>query len=288
EGEPAFHKSDAGAGFAVRRGEAEGRSLRLAYLWPSFDNNYAFHNRSVNEGYEEFYRRARQEARLQATWEGGALGLRVEGRWARPWERVHQDFATPAMRYVERGSEAEFLLDARWRSRIGVWRLEGETWRNRESIAFEPADPAADRSLVDERSLLNAAFERPLAERWRMEIGGGPAAARGRLRHPGDPALDRAYNIQDRLAWLSSFHELKPRLWLEAGYVYNRQQWRGLQPGFARDGRDRSGNRGKLALQYDLAGGASFRAAAAIELDRNESERFFTFDGGTIQFQTTF
>jgi hypothetical protein len=36
------------------------------------------------------------------------------------------------------------------------------------------------------------------------------------------------------------------------------------------------------------ASGRQRAGAAAIELDRNESERFSTFDGGTLQFQTTF
>jgi hypothetical protein len=71
-GEPTFHKADATAGLAARWGLDEGRSIRLAYAWPRFDANYAFENRSVNEGYQEFYRRFPQEARLQAAWIPGA------------------------------------------------------------------------------------------------------------------------------------------------------------------------------------------------------------------------
>lgn len=284
-GEPAFHKSDTSAGAAARWGGAEGRSIKFTYLWPGFDANYAFRNTSVNEGFQEFYRRYPQEARLKAAWIKGPVSLLAEGRLARPWELDHRDLLSPPSSHIRRGAAAEAVLDFRWKRGVWVWSVEGETWKERESIAFEPAAPARDRQVRQERSSARLSIERSLGPRWRVRGGGGPVHSRGRLRHPSLTSADEGYKMLDRLAYLTAYYSRSPRSEWELGHVYDLQRFEVREPGGAGSGR-RSHNRGRIGFRWTFNERAWLRLIGALELDRNQSERFGSFDGGTVQFQT--
>jgi hypothetical protein len=286
-GDPAFRKAESDAGAAVRFGTAEGRSIKFTYLWPDFDTNYAYHNRSVNEGFEEFYRRLPQEARLSARWTGDSLSVVWNSRLGRAWESARQDFASSA-RTVRRGGVREASLDLRHRLGSWSWGLEGETWRSRESIDNEPAVPAMDRSLVRERSMARLSIDRELSPVWRMRVGGEFATLRGHERYPGQTTLDRSHRINDSLGFASLYHAFSSRWSWESGYMHDQQGWRTLNPGPSRSSRCRSENRVKLAIQRDLGGRSSFRLATGWELDKRDVGRFSYFDGGTLQFQTVF
>lgn len=286
-GEPTFHKAESDAGAAVRWGLEEGRSVKLSYLWPDFDANYAFHNQSVNEGFERFYRRLPQEARLRIVWVGQSLSLFLKGRLARPWERTQETLPKPGTRYVQEGSQSEAALDLRYRWSLWSAAAEGETWRSQESIAFEPAVPARDRAVTEERSSLRGSLERALAHDWRARVGGGFVTSRGVERYFNQPASHRSHKVNDALGFLFVYHDFTPRLTGEIGYVYDRQGQDVLANGTRLSSR-RSQNRGKLALQRDIGDNASFRLVTGWELDGRDVGRFSYFDGGTLQFQATF
>jgi hypothetical protein len=286
-GDTMFHKSEASAGLALRWGPSEGRSVKLAYLWPDFDTNYSFGNRSVNEGFESYYRRFPQEARLSAVWTGPPWSARLEGRHVRNWERERREFSAPGERTVSRGGDFEALLDLRWRRGPWTWAVEGEAWRSKESIAFEPSRPAEDRSLLHERGLFRVAAQRRLGPALALRAGAAGAGLRGRLGHALDPSRDQGYRIRDRIFSVGITRVLRGGLKLDGEYLYDRQFWK-TGAGPSEVGDDRSHNRGKLALQHDFANGSSFRLIGAAELDQGEAERFFSFDGATAQFQTAF
>jgi hypothetical protein len=286
-GEPRFDKSDVDVGAAVRYGRAEGRSVKVAYLWPDFDANHAFHNTSVNEGFRLLHRRAPQEARLRADWSGGPWSLHAEGRAVRPWERVRDELIAPFDRSVERGAESEGALDAAFTRGGWTTRLEGESRRERASLVSEPAVPSEDRDVVTERHAARVSLQRD-AGRWRARATTGFSRLRGRARHPADPALDEGYALLDRLASAHLFRRTGERVWWEGAFLYSRQRIDTLDPGRVEGTEPRSQNRGKLAVRYDFPAAGSLLAAAAVELDRDQSESFASFDGGTLQFQVTF
>jgi hypothetical protein len=285
-GEPTFHKSDALAGFAARWGLEEGRSVKFAYLWPGFDANYAFENQSVNEGYEEFYRRAPQEARLSAAWIAGPGSLLLEARRRRPSELARRDFPGTTQA-VTREESSEARLDARWRRGEWTAALEGEVWNAREEALTEPA-AASDAEVVAERSAARLSLERTLGAAWRARIGGGDARLRGGRRQLSAPGADEYYRLHDRPWFLLVYHSFSPRFSMDGGFLYDRQTISSLETGQVPVVEPRSQSRAKVALQRDFENGASIRAAAAVELDLNQEETFASFDGATIQFQTTF
>ncbi|MBI4396142.1 MAG: hypothetical protein HY548_03535 [Elusimicrobia bacterium] len=287
-GEPAFHKSDTDVGAALRWGETEGRSLKFTYLWPDFDTNYAFRNQSVNEDHQEFYRRLPQEARLSAVWIEGPWSLNAGGTFSRPSELVRQGLIAPFTRYILKGSRSEGSLDLRRRWAEWTWGLESEFWRERQSIDFEPVAPSSDRGQIQERSTVRSSLERRLAPDWRLRFGGGLAFYRSHMRYPAQPNLNESNQIDDRLGTLSLFHELRSGLWLEGGYIADRQWFKVQGPGFVQDMGRRVHKRGKVALQYHFSERSYIRAVAALELDRAETEHFLSFDGGTVQLQTVF
>jgi hypothetical protein len=287
-GQPAFHKAESDAGVAVRFGDEEGRSLRATYLWPNFDANYAYHNRSVNEGFERFYNRFPQEARLAGSWIQAPWSLHAAGRWARAWDLEHRDFAPSAERYGLKASGSEGVLDLRRETRIGIVAAEAETWRARESISYEPARPAQDRAESLERNAARVSLERAAGSRSRIRAGAGFVHSRGGIRHPLDPPSDRAYRVLDRLAFAVLTRPWTPRLFWDAGYIYDRQWRERKSGGSSTDAGSRSQNRGLWGLRYDFAARGSFRVVTAWELDAAEAERFASFDGGTLQLLAVF
>ncbi len=287
-GAPALHKSDVVVGAAARWGRDEGRSVRFAYLWPGFDTNYAFHNRSINEGYEEFYRRFPQEARLSAVWIRSPLSFFIEGRHRRTSELEHQEFSPPRTRFISGDGEAEAVWDVRYVAGRWAWGTEGSLWRARESLRYEPAAAALDQTLIRERSAARLTLRRTLGAGWAVRVGGGMVGSRGHLRYPGQPLSDRAYRIYDRIGYVAADHAVTARFGVEAGYFYDRQGRKSVETGNVAIMEKNSQNRGKLAIRYDFSENASLRVISAIELDQNQSENFASFDGGTIQFQTTF
>lgn len=284
-GEPAFDKSETSAGFAARWGVSEGRSVKLTYLWPGFDSNYAFSNPSINEGFTRFYRRTPQEARLAAHWTGETLSAHAEGRLRRGWEADFRDLLT-GEQYIDEGAKAEALLDLRWRRNAWTWGLEGEAWRERLARRHEPSVFLEDRSVFAEKALGRITAERRVGASWRIRAAAALAAARGATTRPADVSPEDGYNILDRIFEATAFHRSGRREW-EAAFLYDRQRWE-TRAGVASISAPVSHNRGKLGFRYDFSERAWIKAAAAVELDRTQSETFFSFDGGTVLLQASF
>lgn len=285
-GEPDFDKSTVDIGAALRWGAEEGRSVKLTYLWPDFDNNHAYANQSVSENTEKFYHTAPREARLAATWIGGPWSLRLEGRHSRPWERESRDLATNAQALEkERGGEA--FLDLRLRAGSWTWGVEGESWGQRSSVVHAPAAPAADREVSLEKEALRAALQKDFSAKWRARAGGGFVHQRGGLNAVQD-ASDERYKSYDRLIFLEGDYAPAEKMRLDAAYVVSRQQYDILYPAATPESGRRTDHRARLGLRYDVKEGTGFRAATAWELNRGDSEKLGSFDGGTLQFQTVF
>ncbi len=287
-GEPTFAKADTDVGLAARWGEFEGQSVRVEYLWPDFDTNYAYANRSINEGFLRAYRRFPHDLRMAASWIKGPWSLWLAGNIRRPWERQTVSLTGTNPSFVEEGAKREASVDLRYRFRSWTAAIEGETWLERTSIRFEPASPATDRSLIQERNLLRLSLERAMSPAWKLRAGGGPALSRGNLRHSAQPSSDEFYRVHDAVAYLFSYHQVRQRLWLEAGYLADRQNVAQRLPGFADSSQRKTQTRVKFGLQFDFAGGASLRGVSAWETDPSDAESFVSFDGGSILFQTTF
>lgn len=286
-GEPTFHKSDVLAGLAVRWGEMEGRSVKFAYLWPGFDANYAFSNQSVNEGFEEFYRRAPQEARLTGTWLGQRASIIVEGRHRRRSQLAQRVFSSPATQTILEEGSSEARADLRWRWWEWTAALEAEGWKGEQRDATDPAS-AAEMDVVHERSSVRFSLEKSLGSSWRARAGGGEARLRGRQRFSAAPPADQFYRLHDRPWFFLVRRAFDQRFSMDGGFIYDRQGIASLEAGQTPVAEKRSQNRGKLAMQYDFPNGSFFRLAAALELDTNQEETFASFDGATVQFQTTF
>lgn len=283
-GAAAFHKSDTAAGFAARYGAAEDRSVKVTYLWPGFDTNYAFKNTSVNEGYREAYRRLPAEARLDAHFVTDAVSFALEGRLARAWELEREEF-TPPDRNVATGHDRAIYVDLRWRG--AVWRagLEGEHRRSGGTIAYDPARPAEDRFARAETSRLFLSIERGENTVWRAAAG--PAALRGRQLFTGGGGVNESYSMREWLGLAEARRPFNDKFSGEAAYLADWQKRR-TRFGAGEDSGGKVHQRGKLAARYDFSAHAFLRVIAAIELDQSESEKFFSFDGGTVQFQTVF
>jgi hypothetical protein len=286
-GEPAFHKSETDIGLAARWGPDEGRSVKFTYLWPDFDTNYAFRNRSISEGFEEFYHRFPQEARLAAVWAQERLSLAVQGRLTRPWVKVHRDLRSPFTAHEQNGSWAEAAADLRHRQGPWTLALEGGTERVRESLEFQPADPVQDKRLVQERSFLRGSVERRLSRTLDIRLGSGFVRFRNRAQYPAQPSLNQLDQTLDRISFVYLRRSFTPTFQTELGYLYDRQWHKDLQ-GFSSQTFSRSHNRGTLGFLCRFSENASFRLIGTAELDQTESEHFFSFDGGTAQFQTVF
>lgn len=287
-GEPTFAKADTDIGLAARWGESEGRSVRVEYAWPDFDTNYAYANRSVNEGFLRAYRRFAHDARMAASWIKGPWSLWLAGNLRRPWERQTVYLTGNNLSFVEEGAKREASVDVRYRFLSWTVALEGESWLERSAIRFEPASAASDRSLIQERNMLRLSLERALGPSWRLRAGGGPALSRGNLRYPSQPSSDEFYRSHDAMGYLFSYYQMRERLWLEAGYLADRQNVEQRLPGFADSSHRKTQTRAKFGLQYDFAGGASLRGVGTLETDPSDAEALVSFDGGSILFQTVF
>lgn len=285
-GSPAFHKARASFGVAGAWRHREDRSVRLSVLWPDFDTNYAYKHTSVTEDHRVAYRAFPRDVRGEVVWRAERTGFALDGLWSRPWEREREDFAPSSARHVETGAQRRLAMDLSHRADRWIWSAEGECVWNEAAIAHVPTRPTEDRAVREKSFRAIVSLEREAGSS-SLRGTAAPAFFSGRQSFPGSPASDDSYMLRDWIFGVSHLPRWGTHWSAEASYYLD------LQSGERRQGnvqtqRPRTQNRGTVALRWRGEGGGGFRLAANIELDKNESETFFSFDGGVIQFQTVF
>lgn len=283
-GAPAFHKAEASLGFSTAWRRREDRFVRASILWPGFDTNYAYKNTSVTEDHRRAYRTFPREGRVEAVWQSDRLWFGLDGQWARRWELEHEDFAPGAEKYVETGERRALSMDAS--GRFGEWTGGGE-WeysRHAGSVVYDPARPGEDRSVSEEsfRSIFH--LEKHLSNA-AIRLTAAPAVFRGRQTFAGSPGLNEFFVLRDRIVGVSYLPRFGSGWSGEASYWLDSQSGR-IRRGGSEDLRPRTQNRALVALRWKKAPGNCFVVAANVEMDNDEAEKIFSFDGGVVQFQT--
>lgn len=283
-GAPAFHKAEASLGFSTAWRRREDRFVRAAVLWPGFDTNYAYKNTSVTEDHRRAYRTFPREGRVEAVWQSDRVRFGADGRWARRWELEHEEFAPGAEKYVETGERRALSIDVS--GRLGVWTAGGE-WeytRHAGQIMYEPARPGEDRAAHEESFRSIVRLERNLSHA-AVRLTAAPAVFRGRQTFPGSSGSNEFFVLRDRIVGVSYLPRFGGGWTGEAAYFIDRQTGH-IRRGGGAVSRPRTQNRAMFALRWKRAPGHGFVVAANVEMDNDEAEKIFSFDGGVVQFQT--
>ncbi|HOW27509.1 MAG TPA: hypothetical protein PK876_03265 [Elusimicrobiota bacterium] len=285
-GEPRYHKAEANMGARVRWGRAENRSVDAAILFPNFDTNYAFHNTSVNEGYQEFYDDFPKDVRLTAVWSGHGTSVRAQARKMTLWRKQHRDLTTPFVEYRETGGETDLSVEMRCRGeRFGV-TLEGEYWDELRSVWFSQTAFGQGRRRDQVRRLVRPAAEWYWDHTGTARIGFFTVRRRESLVY-SDPAVASRFERQNEtLPFVQVIKKFGRVIEAEMAYVHDRQ--RTTREYGAETFSKREENRLKLACGFQFTPSTSLRLVTGWELDKRDFGRFAYFDGGTVQFQAVF
>ncbi|MBK7689338.1 MAG: hypothetical protein IPJ35_10205 [Elusimicrobia bacterium] len=217
----------------------------------------------MTEDHRRAYRTFPREGRVEAVWQSDRLWFGLDGRWARRWELEHEDFAPGA----EKGGP-------------GPPRRGGDT----AAAVYDPARPGEDRSVSEEsfRSIFH--LEKHLSNA-AIRLTAAPAVFRGRQTFAGSPGLNEFFVLRDRIVGVSYLPRFGSGWSGEASYWLDSQSGR-IRRGGSEDLRPRTQNRALVALRWKKAPGNCFVVAANVEMDNDEAEKIFSFDGGVVQFQT--
>ncbi|MBD3412299.1 MAG: hypothetical protein GF397_04195 [Elusimicrobia bacterium] len=285
-GDPSYEKYDIDIGWSVRYGLNEAQSITLGYMLIDFDNNYAFHDASVNEGFERFYRTNPTEWRVKLVQRATPVSLWIEGLYQRTWTREYYDLNNTQNNYVLLGGRYEVEGELRYdRSPSLIFAVDFLSQYRRQAQWFIVPRSSEDHLLWEKRSFVHP----KLIYRWypltEVECGLRFVINEGEDMYPAQPVDTLRFKNTNTIPFINSITPLGTHTSVELGYMYatiDEDRYENLVPRTELN----IDNRIRLGIIIDFNQNTHLKIITGWDLDDEDVDRFQIFDGGFIQFQT--
>ncbi|MFH1282832.1 MAG: hypothetical protein ABII27_04130 [bacterium] len=292
--EPHFHKGDIDIGYAVAYGVEEGNRIRLEYHLIDYDKNYAFHDKSVNEGFEEYLNKGPREFKVKINNIKDMLKFSFNARYQTPGELRHIELGSTQEEYIEEFQNwklgSELLVDSRAVSPGLRVDMEG----NYKDTAHKPAPMGADYEIKDKRYLVRPYFI--INRQGKVEYFTGCSLINlyGEKIFHLDHSMDEYYSTKEISPFVfccyypfrgSNKHFFDPAI--EFGYMHD-SIFEERKLGAVFFNNTQRENRIRLAVEFVFSEHMRMKIISGWEVDGEDFDKFSIFDGGYFQFQGVF
>jgi len=285
--QPDRHKGDIDAGFGLGVGLDEKNKVWAEYRLVDFDKNYAFRNRTVYEGYEEFYDTLPKKWIFGLNSQSDKLKIGADFWVQTPSELRHSDFVRND-NYKQEYEEIAFngnILRSLDTLGLGV---RGKYYGNKYKIYRPDGYTREDRAQkVIEQVITPYALYR-INERNELFSGVSFINLYG-SRMPYLETSEKIYYKGDEiLPFINWYYSITPKSRFETGYMHDSIYRKELiQPDTFKRGMRRE-NRLRLAYEYRFTEKIYMKFMMGWELDKEDFGKSAFFDGGYFQFQGVF
>lgn len=286
-GDPTYHKSEIDIGWAVRYGNREDNSIQLKYLLIDYDSNYAYHNKSTNEGFERFYRDFPYEWRMKLVSAVYPVKIWIEGRHRSNWTRRDLDLVNPNNNAIRFGREYMLEGEIRWDREVFSPSIDFFGRFTRKGISYEVPRSDGDHTRWEKRVFVRPQVVIYFSERFELDSGCELVKHDGEDVYPGTAFLYKYFDNRNIIPFIIGRLHIKGPLYGEAGYMHGTIDERKIEGNLSYR-RIKRENRLRLAADFKFITGTRLKIITGWDLDREDWGKFALFDGGYIQFQTSF
>lgn len=286
-GTPGFEKYDVDLGWAVRYAKDEANGIKVSYILTDFDNNYAFNSRSVNLGFEKFYRNIPRQWRMEIKKNNDRIKGRIYSEYNTMSIFDYNDLSNAAENYTVRNED--YRID----SNINLYPYQADTnWlagmdfclrESRRGEKFSILRKIENFSADERKITIRPYIERKVLKN--LKVFSGVTFIKHDYGIIYEYSSHESYEYERRNtgAFLIGYFDLNPNTIIETGYLHDTVNWsKGLECGHSRENRLKFGSAHKFNKKSQI------KFITGWDLDSEDWGKFAIFDGGHIQFQALF
>lgn len=283
-GDPTYHKSEIDIGWSARYGTSEDNSIKISYILVDYDNNYAYRNRSVNEGFERFFRDAPIEWRLKTVYTALPVKVWIEGRHQRNWTAEYNDLNNANNNRILLGRE--YILEGKiqWDNEIAVPGIDFFGRVTRKGEFFAVPRPAMDHIRWEKRILVRPQVLIPFGSEYSINVGCGLSKHDGEDSFPGNTSQYVYFNNRNVMPFVIGTKHMRGPAYIELGYMHGTIDEYKIEGVNSFRNIERE-NRIRIALDFKFSTGARLKFISGWDLDKEDWGKLAVFDGGYVQFQ---
>lgn len=286
-GTPGFEKYDVDLGWAVRYAKDEANGIKIFYILTDFDNNYAFNNRSVNLGFEKFYRNMPRQWRADIKKNDDRIKGRIYFEYNTMSVFDYNDLSNADENYTRKSENYKIDSNLNWYPhRTDTDWLAGMDFslrESRESEKFSILRKSENFSADERKFTIRPYIEKKVLKNLKIFSGVTFIKHGYKITYIYSPAESYDYERKNTGAFLIGYFNLSSDMTIETGYLHDTVNWsRDLECGHSRE------NRLKLGSLHKFNEKSQIKFITGWELDSEDWGKFAIFDGGHIQFQALF
>ncbi len=281
--EPSFHKAEIDIGWAIAYGFDEAKKIRLEYHIIDFDKNYAFKDKSVDEGYEEFFNKGPREFKLQVNSIGKHIKTFLDASYQTPGKLRHIELEGTQEEYIKNFENWEIVSETVFSSGLLSVGLKAELRQAKEDRIHQPA-VLADNKDVDKRRLVRPYILFTPEGKAEYLMGCSFIDSYGKKTFIMNQSSNEYFSMREILPHAFFYYPVYNNITLECGYMYD-SLMQEKQSGTSSSKRKRCENRLRIAVEFLFSARMRMKIMTGWELDGEDVHGFSFFDGGYFQFQ---
>src|SRR3989339_31712 len=282
-GTPEFNKYDIDIGWALRYATNEANGIKITYILTDFDNNYAFHNGSVNLGFSKLYRNIPKKYRFEIKNNRNFLRSFLFFEYNTKAVYNYEDLNDSSKNY---GAENKsYSIDTNLNSNLYFdWKigLDFKMKKMKAEKSFVLTSPALNENYSESeiKYTIRPYIEKGISESVKIFSGVTFIKQDYNIFYPN--LITNSFDFkQENIGGFALLnYELVKGSVFEFGYLHNNIDWSKNT-----DSDNRKENRIKFAYEHKFRGNTMLKFITGWDLDKRDWGKFAIFDGGHVQLQ---